>query len=203
MDEKRSHIPGIIILAAGESSRMGEPKQLLTYEGTSLIRRIADAAVRAVDHPVVTVLGANCELIHPHLIDTPVHVVVNFEWRKGLSSSIGTGLKALLHFSPETEAVIFTLCDQPYVTHEVFSEMISLAQNTSRTIVACAYNNTLGNPVLFKKEHFAELLGLNGQAGAKKVIEQHPESVESLPFSLGGVDIDTMQDYESLQKPVM
>jgi molybdenum cofactor cytidylyltransferase len=197
------HLPGIVILAAGASSRLGQPKQLLEFQGTTLIRHITQIAVSAVNKPVVVMLGAHCSLIHSQLIRLPVHVVFNPDWSQGMTSSLRKGLMALLYFSPDTEGVIFAVCDQPYITPDLFLEMIAAGSKSQKPIVACLYNNVLGTPVLFKKEYFDELLALKDTEGARQLLQTHPESVEAVPFPLGNFDVDTMQDYAALQKKLM
>jgi molybdenum cofactor cytidylyltransferase len=192
-------LPGIVILAAGSSTRLGQPKQLLEFQGTSLVQRIAQIAVSAVKKPVVVMLGANYSLIHAHLTDLPVHIVYNPDWPQGMTSSIRKGLMALLSISPETEGVIFAVCDQPYITPGLFQEMISVGSKSQKSIVACLYNNVPGTPVLFKKDFFDRLLALKDSEGARKIIQSHPESVETVPFPHGIFDVDTMQDYVALQ----
>jgi len=120
-----------------------------------------------------------------------------------MTSSIRKGLMALLYFSPDTEAVIFAVCDQPYISPDLFLEMISVGSKTPKPIVACSYNNILGTPVLFKKEFFNVLLALKDNEGARKIIQSYPESVEAVPFPLGIIDVDTMQDYVALQNKLM
>ena len=196
-------LPGIVILAAGASTRLGQPKQLLEFQGTTLIQRITQIAVTAVQKPVVVILGANSSLIRSLLTHMPVHIVHNPDWPEGMTSSIRNGLSALLYFSPDTEGVIFAVCDQPYITPELFLEMISVGSKSNKPIVACNYNNVLGTPVLFKKEYFDVLLALKDNEGARKIIQSHPESVEEVPFPLGIFDVDTMQDYKALQNKLM
>lgn len=197
------HLPGIVILAAGSSTRLGQPKQLLEFQGTSLIQRITQIAVDAVTKPVVVILGANCNLVHTQLTHLPVHIVYNPDWPQGMTSSIRKGLMAMLYYSPDTEGVIFAVCDQPYITPDLFLEMISVGNKSQKPIVACLYNSVAGTPVLFKKEYFDVLLALKDNEGARKILQSHPESVESVPFPLGIFDVDTMQDYDALQNKLM
>jgi molybdenum cofactor cytidylyltransferase len=196
-------LPGIVILAAGSSSRLGQPKQLLEFQGTTLIQRITQIAVDAVKKPVVVILGDNYNLIRARLTHLPVQVVYNPDWSQGMSSSIRKGLLALLDFSPDTEGIIFSVCDQPYITPDLFLEMISVGRKSQKPIVACLYNNLLGTPALFKKEYFDVLLSLKNNEGARKIIQTHPESIEAVPFPLGIIDVDTMQDYAALQNKLM
>lgn len=197
------HLPGIVILAAGSSTRLGQPKQLLEFQGTTLVQRITQIAVSAVKKPVVVILGANCSLIHSQLTHLPVHIVYNPDWPRGMTSSIRKGLLALLYYSPDTDGAIFAVCDQPYITSDLFLEMISVGSISQKPIVACLYNNVLGTPVLFKKEYFDVLLALKDTEGARTILQAHPESIEAVPFPLGIFDVDTMQDYEALQNKMM
>ena len=113
------------------------------------------------------------------------------------------GLMALLYFSPDTEGVIFAVCDQPYITPDLFLEMIATGSKSEKPIIACQYDKVLGTPVLFKKEYFDKLLALKDSEGARQLLQTHPESIEAVPFPLGNFDIDTMQDYTALQNKLM
>jgi molybdenum cofactor cytidylyltransferase len=189
---------GIIVLAGGSSDRLGQPKQLLQYEGKTLIERIVETVKQLVEKPVV-VLGAYDDLIRARIEQAGVHIVFNREWASGIASSIRTGLQAALDLSPSPDAVVFIVCDQPYISPELVIEMISLHAESGKPIVACSYGNTLGTPVLFDKQYFGELLLLKDKEGAKKIIQGHPESVASISFPMGETDIDTLQDYKALQ----
>ena len=165
---------GMVILAAGGSSRLGQPKQLLHYQDKSLIQHIAQIAVDVVRSPVVAVLGAHAHLIGDQLERIPVHTVYNPDWTSGIASSIRKGLLTALEFSPEMEAVIFTVCDQPHISADLILEMINARGGKNKSIVACTYDRTVGTPVLFSKQHFNELLQLHDHEGAKKIIHQDP-----------------------------
>src|SRR4028118_1557934 len=104
---------GLIILAAGASTRMGTPKQLLTYRGCSLIRHMAEVAIASVCQPIAIVLGANGERIKPEISQLPLQIVENQQWQEGMSSSIQVGLEALLAVNQHLDAVAIALCDQP------------------------------------------------------------------------------------------
>ena len=192
------HLQGIVILAAGASTRLGKPKQLLQYKGNSLIQHIAQIAVSVVHGPVVVVTGAHAGLITLQLSGLPVQPVYNPYWNSGIGSSIRKGLQAALDLSPELEEVIFAVCDQPHISPGLFRDMINARVKSKKQIVACAYGNTLGTPVLFSKHYFVELLQLKNDEGARKLILQHASSVEAVPFPMGNVDIDTLQDYIAL-----
>lgn len=189
---------GIIILAAGNSSRLGTPKQILHFRGKSLIRNITDAALAAKAGKVVVVTGANDVIIKSELADLPFDVAHNPSWQEGMGSSIRTGLAKLLLLDPILNAAIITVSDQPFVTAALLQSLYQKATADPHTIVACSYRNTAGTPVLFKENHFDSLLHLNGAEGAKKLIRQFENDVTTIPFALGGIDIDTREDFERL-----
>ena len=189
---------GIIILAAGNSSRLGEPKQLLRYNDKSLIKHVAEEAVTAIGHPVMVVTGANHELILDEINTLSVQFVYNEHWQQGMASSISTGLNVLLNNHSSISGVIIAVSDQPFVTAALFSDLIKTATNTSKGIAASSYENTLGTPVLFQKQYFEHLLDLKGSDGAKKLLKQFKEDVAEVPFQLGNIDIDTKEDYQNL-----
>lgn len=188
---------GIIILAAGNSSRLGYPKQLLFYKDETLLQHIMTEASILPDVVVIVVTGANHELIEKD-IDFKVEIAFNSDWELGMSSSISTGLKKLLESYPEMEKCIFTVCDQPFVSHSIFENLIDKYHKTGKGIVASFYAETLGTPVLFNKKYFNELLNLKGQEGAKKIINRFLDDTASIPFEKGNIDIDTEVDYNKL-----
>lgn len=190
---------GIIILAAGASSRMGQPKQLLTFNGATLLQNAVSAATGLGAGTTIVVLGANANEVMPAEYGSDVHAVVNGNWPEGMASSIRCGLQNLLIHLPGANAVIIMLCDQPYVTTALLSELLQAAEATGKSIVACAYGNVKGVPALFKREMFAELMLLEGDVGARRVINRNAEHVTLVPFTDGAVDIDTPEDYERLQ----
>ena len=189
---------GIIILAAGNSSRLGQPKQLLQYQNKSLIRHVAEAAVSAIGSPVIIVTGSVQNQIADELQELSVHFVQNNEWQEGMASSIRIGINELSKINSQTEGVILAVSDQPFVTSELFLDLIQKAETSENSIVACSYQNTLGTPVLFPKKYFDSLLALNGAEGAKKLLKRFQNDVVSILFPLGDIDIDTQEDYRRL-----
>jgi molybdenum cofactor cytidylyltransferase len=187
---------GIIILAAGPSSRLGQPKQNLVYKGKTLLQRAIETAMASICEMVVVVLGANLEFIKPTIANYSVDIVENADWNEGMASSIRTGLKRALQISPDVQSVILMLCDQPYVDTYIVNMLI--ATKTKEGICACAYNDTVGPPVLFDAVYFDELLALTGAEGAKKVMQNNAEKIKFIPFDLGRIDIDTPTDYKNL-----
>jgi molybdenum cofactor cytidylyltransferase len=189
---------GIIILAAGSSSRLGAPKQNLVYEGHTLLQRAIMTAQSTRCHPVIVVLGANFETIYPTVENLPVTVIYNDDWKDGMSSSIRLGIRELQNSQAKINSVILMLCDQPFVNTELLDQLILSA--TKKSVVVCAYNSGIGPPVFFDGYYFPELLLLQGNEGAKKLILKHQDHITTMPFPLGNMDIDTMDDFERLKK---
>ncbi|MEJ7557785.1 MAG: nucleotidyltransferase family protein [Pedobacter sp.] len=188
----------IIILAGGNSSRLGRAKQLLPYKGTTLVRNIVDAALVAALVPTIVVTGASSEEVSKELDGMKVELVYNQNWKQGMGSGIVTGMNRLLAMVPLVENVIIAVCDQPFVTSDILINLHSLKNKSKKTIVSSAYADTVGTPVLFNKIHFRALLGLKGNTGAKNLIEEQKEDMISLPFERGSLDIDTEADYLKL-----
>lgn len=188
----------IILLAAGSSKRLGQPKQLLTYQGKSFLQNMVLAAIDSQWSPILVVLGANAESIRPTIIEKEVNIVINPDWEEGIASSIRCGITALEKINPVADAAILMVCDQPYLTAALLNDLVSSQQKTGKPIVAAEYEGVKGTPVLFHKTFFPELLLLKGDRGAGKILQQRPDLVAAVPFSLGAIDIDTMDNYKKL-----
>jgi len=170
---------GIIILAAGNSTRLGRPKQLVSYGDQTLIQHAVSAA-----------------------LSTPTDLVIieNKDWQQGLASSVRAGVSALLKSHPSIDGAILMVCDQPFVTSSILSQLIEKHKATEKEIIASEYENTLGTPAFFHKSQFKKLLALFGDSGAKKLINKHPELVDKVAFPEGIIDIDTEEDVAKLIK---
>lgn len=188
---------GLIILAAGNSSRMGEPKQLLPFEGKTFLQCTIDAALGSKANSKVVVLGADKDEIKKSFRADSIPVIHNPEWEKGMASTMQKGLQYLTKFK-KLDQVILVLCDQPFVHSGILDSLIDLQKSTGKGIVACKYADTLGVPVLFTQQYFEEMMGLKSSEGAKKVIYNHLDDVAELDFPKGAVDIDTYEEYEEL-----
>jgi molybdenum cofactor cytidylyltransferase len=187
----------IVILAAGGSSRLGRPKQLLPWQGKNLLQHAVQTALEISTQPVV-VTGAHADQLVAAIDAGQVQVVFNSEWEQGIASSIRCGLQALLNRTPTPEQVIFMVCDQPFVTSGLLLDLINEQQKSGKAIVASAYAGTLGIPALFEKSMFPQLLDLQGDTGAKKLILQNATEVAAVNFQAGNIDVDTMEEYEKL-----
>jgi molybdenum cofactor cytidylyltransferase len=192
---------GIVILAAGVSSRLGSPKQLLSYNGKTLLRHAVDEATNSNADFVVVVLGANADLLLKEIDATKASVIENKEWEEGMASSIRTGLKMLLKQQVQVDGVIFMVCDQPFVSSVVLNNLINSYKETGKPVVASDYGEVTGPPAFFHQSFFTELMQLKGDEGAKRIIQQHKNETATIPFPEGRIDIDREEDYEKLVKP--
>jgi molybdenum cofactor cytidylyltransferase len=190
----------IIILAAGRSARLGSPKQLLSYQGKNLLQHTIDIANKSNIGPILVVLGSEIEKIESTLDPKALIVVKNPNWESGMASSIVYGISKLNDLIPEAEAVILMVCDQPFVNAKLLRDLIKKQEETGSSIVASTYENIKGTPALFHKVHFNELSMLDGDRGAKFLIKKYAESLQTVYFPKGGIDIDTIEDYRNLVK---
>lgn len=189
-----------IILAAGGSSRLGQPKQLIQSNGESLVRRMAQQALALRAGPVVVVLGASQDRIMKELTGLAITTVINPTWAEGMASSLRTGLRAI--DTESTEAFLVVLTDQPYVTADLLQRLIDTRQSTGRGIIASRYaepDGILGVPALFDNHYRREFLNLTGDTGARKLIKQYASDSTSVPFPLAGIDLDTPADLRHWQ----
>jgi molybdenum cofactor cytidylyltransferase len=182
---------GALILAAGGSTRLGEPKQFLVFQGETLLRRIARTAHSAGCAPVVVVAGDLVEQTRTELRDLPVRLIKNDAWRSGIGSSIKVGVTEIRE---TVSAILILVCDQPFVSNETIRNIC----HKSSLLVASGYADTVGTPALFDVRYFDELATLPNHAGAKLVIEAHTADVSVVPFPGGVTDIDTRADYDAL-----
>jgi molybdenum cofactor cytidylyltransferase len=199
MSEPRFHF-GCILLAAGASTRMGQPKQLLPIAGRPLIAHAAAAALGSPAWPVVVVLGAHAEKIRPSLARLPLLIVQNPAWQEGLASSIRTGLAALENFSPAFDAVLIVPADLPAFSADTVARLVAAHHATGHGIAAARYAGRLSSPALFARAHFASLRALRGDEGARRLLAAHADTVAAVDLPELELDLDTPADYEHLTR---
>jgi molybdenum cofactor cytidylyltransferase len=192
-------VTALVILAAGGSSRLGHPKQQLIFGGKSLLQRAIEAGLQSKCQRPLVILGAYHEKLLPEIDSNGIDVLINYDWKEGMSSSIKKGIDFLIK-KKQVDQVIFMLCDQPFVNENLLNQLISVQKESNKPIVACTYQGTLGVPVLFDKTFFPHLMKLQGREGAKKIIQQFPQEITPVSFPLGHLDIDTPEDYMALLK---
>jgi molybdenum cofactor cytidylyltransferase len=189
------HIAGIV-LAAGESTRYGQVKQLLDWRGVPFVRAIAQTAFEAGLSPVVIVTGANAEKIKSAINNLNVRVVHNEEWKSGQGSSIKAGISSIK--DTRTGGAIFLLADQPQVTTSVIRALVEKHAEGLHTIVAPMVIDQRANPVLFDRSAFRDLMSIEGDTGGRAIFHKH--RVEYLPWHDERLllDVDTPEMYQRL-----
>lgn len=190
---------GAVILAAGASSRMGTPKQLLVLEGRPLLVRAVEAALASPAWPVVVVLGANAEAIRPLLARLPVLVTENPAWSEGMAASIRAGVTTLRQFSRALDAAVIALCDQPAFSADTIAQLVAAHHATGRGIVAARYAGRNGAPALFRREHFPTLTALTGEEGARALLNGDANQVAGVDLPQLALDLDTPADFAAVQ----
>jgi molybdenum cofactor cytidylyltransferase len=181
----------ILLLAAGSSSRLGRPKQLLSFRGGALLRHAAQTAVDAELGPVFVILGAVVDECRETLLGLPVTIVINTAWQEGMGSSIALGARSL--DSSVHRAVIIALCDQPGISPGHLCALDDLQRSSGQSIVAACYHDILGPPALFTASHFSQLRNLRGPQGAKALMQRDAD-VAILDCPEAALDIDTEHD---------
>ncbi len=191
---------GIVILAAGESRRFGSPKQLINFDGGTLLNWVILNAVSSKLQTTV-VLGAHADEISKSIsiAEKTARIVINENWEAGMGSSIATGLTFAIKNNPDLEGIIFLLCDQPLVTSATIEKLIMAQKASGSNIVASEYEDSLGVPALFTRKLFPELIVLDGHKGAKSVIDKHENAGIVRVFAPeNAFDIDTQEDLKRL-----
>lgn len=188
----------ILVLAAGQSKRLGVPKQLLSFEGETLINRLLQLVKKSTQFPITLVLGANAKAIQDQLEETDLSILLNNDWEEGMASSIRAGIEQIMTQDPGVDGVMILVCDQPFINEEHIQSLIEKQRLSGLPLAACYYAGVIGTPALFHRSIFPELLELKGDIGAKSIIKKRESEVAKLHFEQGAIDIDTMEDYQQL-----
>lgn len=184
-----------VILAAGGSNRFGGLKQLLEYNGMSLLRRSVETARAAFSERVHVVLGPKELKMQRELNELEITMLSNPNWESGLASSIKVGLKAV---PDECSAVLFMLCDQPLITVQHLGELIALWQGNQDKIIASHDEEIETEPAIIPRNYFPEILKLYGDQGIKQVLNVQTEHTLHVSIPEAAIDIDTQEDYMRL-----
>jgi molybdenum cofactor cytidylyltransferase len=188
----------IIIPAAGASKRLGRPKQLVEFDGKTLIRCAVEASLEVISN-VIVVTGCEDVAVREQVEDLPVYFVDNPDWEKGMGTSIAVGLRAAIDRFEELDGAIIHLCDLPLIDSTHIKRIADKAERSGLSVVYTEYSDAKGVPAFFGKSMFEELLFLDGDRGAKKVIEQVNDSErESVVFDGLFADIDVPEDLGEL-----
>ena len=190
----------ILLLAAGGSTRMGQPKQLLPWGGQTLIEHQIQTLLQTGE-PVFIVLGALADRILPVIEKYSVTVVINSDWESGMGGSIACGINELELLGSDAAAVLITLVDQPLIPIGHFNEMLNAFEEEVQQIIASTSSEGwLGVPALFDKCYFSELRNLKGEKGAKTLIHQYLNRIKALECNEIIKDIDTLESYQDLHQ---
>lgn len=190
----------IMIMAAGASRRLGQPKQFLKYQGETLIRRITKECLQSKIGNITVVTGYNHKEIEKELHDLKVGTFYNNEWEEGLGASIRNGLKHILSQHSDTNAILLTMVDQPFVNADHLRKLANAYDPSRPMIIASAYAGTFGVPVLVDNYYFDMLEHLKGDEGGKKIFVNYLKNIVEIPFIEGAIDIDEKKDLNSLNK---
>jgi molybdenum cofactor cytidylyltransferase len=194
----KSHI-GAVILAAGTSSRMGTPKQLLRMGDATLLTRVLTTVRSARIDEIVLVLGHEAAAIQASIDGRNVKIVINERYSEGIASSLAAGLAAL---APQISAAFIVLADQPLVLPNTLDQLIAAYESTRAPIVMPTHNGARGNPVLLDRSIFPEITALRGDVGARAIFANHMEEIQKVPVEDPGilVDFDNQEDWEKFQQ---
>jgi molybdenum cofactor cytidylyltransferase len=184
-----------VVLAAGESSRMGRPKALLRVDGQTFIERIVAALQASRVGKVLLILGHNADAIKAEIRHLPVNVVVNEDYARGQLSSLVTAIQALQR--EKVDGILVHLVDHPFLDSGLVNRMIDRFYESKKLIVLPCYKGQRGHPVLFSSELFPELLSAPLDRGAKGVVRAHRGDTLEVETEDEGVilDIDTPEEY--------
>jgi molybdenum cofactor cytidylyltransferase len=187
-----------LILAAGASRRLGRPKQLVDWRGTPMLQRVIDAVAAWPVDGIALVLGAHEEEILAAIDPGDALVVVNPEWEEGIASSLRAGLDAVARQGGAERAFI-VLGDQPSIPPDVPAGLLAGMEDSGRPAVIPKYRYQRGNPVLIDRFLWPRLMSLEGDAGAARLLQAHPEWVHEVRFDHPPPrDVDTPQDLDDL-----
>lgn len=192
----------IVLLAAGNSSRMGSPKQSLNIGGQTLLSHAVHCALTSQIPNVVVVLGAHLGETQHLIQDKRIITVVNTNWQQGMGSSLKLGLNKAIDINPLLEGALIMVCDQPKISVTHINEMGRIHIIKRPLAVASEYHGVTGVPVLFDRSVFSELFKLDNQRGASELLQKIRSEVITLPFPGGEIDLDTPEDYENYVRSV-
>lgn len=193
-DVRRNALAGVV-LAAGASNRLGQPKQLVAFDGRSLLQHAVEKCLPVCPLGVIVVTGAEREAVGKTLRGEPVQIVHNKAWREGLASSISAGIAAV---PDKSKAVLLMLCDQPMLSSEELAQLVSVWTGHPDRVVASRYGGTFGAPAIFPRAVFPMLEALSGDRGAKSVIGQLADSI-LVDVPGAELDIDRPEDLDRLR----
>lgn len=188
-----------VILAAGASKRMGEPKQLLKWGNSTLLEHAIHTVLKFNSQEVIVVLGADFEVVKNKISDYPITVLNNTSWEMGLGKSIAFALEYIRKSKPQVDSVLITLADQPLIDTDFLNRLFDKFNRNNNSIVATSYKNgKYGVPVIFNKNYFEELALLKDDNGAKILLKKNIDNVDVLKPQFENLDVDSKEEYDYL-----
>jgi molybdenum cofactor cytidylyltransferase len=193
--DESAHSLHVIVLAAGASSRLGQPKQLVKLGGRPALHIVVSNAVAVAGHAVTVVVGAHAQELTHLLAHSPASVVVNRHWDEGMASSLRHGLAAV----PATaSAVLVMLGDQVAVSADDLKRLINAWNGHDTVIASAVYQGHVGVPAIFPRWCFSELRELRGDQGARMIIQRHAQRLVHVQMPNAAIDLDTPEDLAAL-----
>lgn len=189
-----------IVLAGGSSSRMGQPKQLITIDGESLLRRTIETVIRSGVDRTLVVLGANQNAHAREIADLPVQSVHNATWERGMGSSLKDGVQFAMEAHPHCERIMIAVCDQPLLNSQHLEQLLRVSEENPAHIAASFYSGHPGVPVVFPRVFFSELRSIKDDGGASQIINHHLSVTRMVDFPEGSTDLDTPEDLEKFRR---
>lgn len=198
MKTNSSTFVSAILLAAGESKRMGKPKLLLPLGNGTILGHTIDNLLSSMTDEVIVVLGANAREMEKAIAGKPVKVVFNPDYHRGMSTSLISGLKQVSH---QAQRVMIALCDQPLIDKSLYNRLIQASLGTDRGIIVPTYRARRGNPIVFNIGYKEELLQFKGDVGGKEVLSRHPDDILEIAIDSESIyiNINTITDYNELE----
>jgi|TARA_B100001971_G_C17925795_1_gene400121 molybdenum cofactor cytidylyltransferase len=186
-----------ILLAAGESKRMGKLKQLMPFGQSTIVEQTIDNLLNSAVDETIVVLGYRAEEVIKTIAAKPVRLVVNPDYKQGMGTSIITGLNLV---DSRTQAVMLILGDQPLINRQTINRLTDVFYNHDKGIVIPTYQGKRGHPIIFAIKYRGQLLGLKGDIGGRQIVKDHPGDILEVTVDSESIvtDIDTINDYQSL-----
>jgi len=185
----------VLVLAAGASTRLGQPKQLVQIGGRPALHIALSNAVAVAGNAITVVVGSNARELTYLLSHSPASSIVNRQWEEGIASSLRCGLSVV---PASADAVMIVLGDQVCVTSDDLKRLLAAWQKQENDIAAATYDRHVGVPAIFPRWCFSELAQLRGDEGARKILQRNPDRLVRVPMSNAGFDLDTPEDLAAL-----
>jgi molybdenum cofactor cytidylyltransferase len=185
-----------ILLAAGQSKRMGKLKQLMPFGQSTIVGQAVDNLLNSAVNEVIVMVGYMAEDVTKAIAAKPIKLVINPDYEQGMSTSIIAGLKSV---HSETQGVMLALGDQPLVNSQTINRLIEEFYNHDKGIAVPTYRGRRGHPIIFAIKYKEQLLRLSGDVGGRQIIEDHPEDILEVAVDSESIvaDVDTTDDYQA------